>query len=559
MQNSSAQPVGAAILGALTLSDSAMSTSNAILATQVAAGGVTLQTAKVTLPTLGNMRREARYVKISASGVNGGTKSWVLRELRFRTAEPTTGATRFRGVQRMKVKRVTIQEPIYASTSQTTPGAVRRRAYVIPDEVDPWYPDPVPPPPPAPDPAPPPPPPPAPPGSTPTLPANVPVVFQHGFKDFASVWTPMRDTLRPKLSIVDIAFNLNVEGELTDAGNALQQNTRSFFNAPTVFIGHSAGGLLSRYVGNIDPALVAGVVTVGTPHQGALIAERGQVAAAVFGSLVSETFATLPCQVGILEPGGPSCGVLDVLSTGLGAYLGSRVGNNVTGPARDLRPNSAFVANRNATAESYPRVGITHRINTRWGGAQMLSEVRQIPLDWNDSAAEDGARKASLVYQSAWFVFVSSTVQMWMLATQENSQSGLQIDAYCGPLYSGSSSCGGGYQSPWDRYANGEVWWRYLQFWQTLSFDTILLMEASDLLWKAATANFAPSDGFISAESQEYPFTENSPTAPVNVETVRDAPQYGSRPAHNGEPRSKQVEVRLFESLVERIGVRLRQ
>ncbi len=545
--STTALPVGGVLSGGLTLSDSAMAATGATVYMQASAGTM-LPTAKLSLPASASMRREARYVKIRSTGVGSGAPVWVLREMRLRTVESTSAVTRIRGVQRLRVKRVTLQEPFYSGTS-TAPIAMRRRLFIIPEEPDPWAPEPTPPPPPAPEPT-PPSPPPAPPVPAPTLPANTPVVFQHGYLDNKFVWDPMRDTLRRRLSISDEAFSLNAQGDLASAGSALQVSARARFNAPTVFVAHSAGGLLARYAGNIDPALVAGIVTVGTPHTGALIADRGPVAAGLFVGLLSATFVTSPCLTNILNPNGRVCTALVAGSTGLAGFLvGLGLGSVLTNSASDLKPSAAFVQGRNLNAEVYPRVGITHRVNNRWAAFRMLSESRAIPLAWNSQAAEEGALGASAVFQSALFTFVASTVQLWMLAVQENSYSGLRLDGSCGPIFSDSFQCSGVWQDPWARYAYSERWQQYLLFFQTLSFDTLVALESADELWNWATTDWRAGDGFIGASSQAYPNTPGSPFPPLNFESVRE-PGFGPTMAHNGEPRSKQVEERIRRSMI---------
>jgi pimeloyl-ACP methyl ester carboxylesterase len=548
----------AARAGGLTMADAVMSSSSASMSTQTLASGAVVQTAKIALPTVGAMRREARYVKIAPTGAVPGPATWVLRELRFRSAESTTGVTRVRGVQRMKVKKVTFREPLYSSATASGPTALRQRAFIIPEEPDPWSPEPTPPPPPpAPDQGPQPPPVLPPPGTIPVLPANTPLVYQHGFKDQQEIWSNMRDTVGRKLAVNARSFPIVVSGDLTIAGNTLQQRTRQEFNAPTVFVGHSAGGLLSRYVGDIDPSLVAGVVTIGTPHAGALIADRGPVAAGFFGGLVASSYFISPCITGEFFPYGPTCNQLAVLSTGVAGFLaGFGLGTVASSDAQDLKPSSTFVRNRTSYAENYPRVGITHRIDTRWGAAQMLNEFSARPLPWNPPYAAQGAAKTSAIYQNAQYILISSTIQLWLLNSSEDNNYGLSLNQNCGPFYSGTDfSCRGNYQDPFARNAYRQSWFQYFQTWQRLSLGTLLVLEGADELWNWATANNRASDGFIDSLSQQYPNTAGSSRPPVNFESVRNNIFYGPTPAHNGETKSSQIEVPLTRALEQNIGI----
>jgi pimeloyl-ACP methyl ester carboxylesterase len=546
----------AARVGGLTMSDAVMSSSTAVLSTQTLPSGVIAQTAKVTLPTVGAMRREARYVKIASSFLGGGPLTWVMREMRFRSVESTNAVAKLRGVQRMKVKRVTLNEPMYTSASASGPTALRRRVFIIPEEPDPWNPEPTPPPPPpAPDPGPQSPPLLPPPGSIPVLPNSTPMVFQHGYMDNASVWTEMRDTVKRQLSINDRAFSVAAEGDLSAAGERLRQATRNIFFTPTVFVGHSAGGLLARYVAEVDPSLVAGVVTIGTPHKGAYIADRAPLVSGFFGSLLASAFLGNPCSSGEFTAYGLTCSNLATISTGVAGFLaGYKLSGALTGDSRDLKRGSAFVRNRKLYTENFPRVGITHRVDQRWAVVRMLYEYQGRPLAWNSIVAEKGAFAMSQLYQSARYTLISSTIQLWLLNTSDYDNDGLSLNESCGPFYSSQTTCSGNYQDPFNRNAYRQGWFDYFLRWQRLSLGTLLALEGADEIWNWMTADNTASDGFIDAESQFYPDTNVTPTVPVNLESAR-SPGNGPTMAHNGELKSKQIEFVLTRSLLQNIGV----
>jgi pimeloyl-ACP methyl ester carboxylesterase len=99
------------------------------------------------------------------------------------------------------------------------------------------------------------------------------VVFLHGFNSSAASWVATATRLQARLEIVahvpEMPWWLPYEEQARQLDNAA-----SAIGAPAnmVMVGHSNGGLVSRVLSTKRP--LGGIVTMGSPHGGALLAER---------------------------------------------------------------------------------------------------------------------------------------------------------------------------------------------------------------------------------------------------------------------------------------------
>ena len=558
-------PGASGLLGAAVVSDAAMSASNASLSTQVLSG-VSRQTASVSLASASGLPRVARYVKLPASGSPSGPLTWVLRELRVRapapSGPPAAGKATVRGNQRMRIRRLTVKLPQYSTTSTgLIASSSVTKLFVVPDEPNPWDPDPIPPLPPAPDPVPPPPPPPT---TTPLPPLpgeDSRVIFQHGFKASAEVWRIMRDTLRQQLKIDDAAFNLPVFGDLTVAADRLRSEAQTRFGGQSaIVVAHSAGGIVARQAIHDSPSLISGIITVGTPHQGALIAERAQDAAAAGAAVIPAIFVVgSPCLTGVLEATGFHCTQLAAAVGAAGLLAGLYFVDGTVKNARDIDPSSNFVSAVNSYAESFVRVGITHRAPRRWGFAQMYYESQALPLPWNSSEAARGAFNMSLTYRSALISFIQSTAMIWMLSQMEIDQGRFQINSNCGPVWNATgAACGyNPGEAPWTRYAYQSSWYAYLQSVQSVSLGVVLSLNVFDYIWSKSVSDRRDSDAFIAATSQRYPDNGLTAAPPLNFESeilLSNSPLV----AHLGETSSRMISRPISATLQQRFGVQIR-
>lgn len=161
----------------------------------------------------------------------------------------------------------------------------------------------------------------------------------------------------------------------TQAGelNAFRSG-RTWYSDSTILVGHSMGGLTSRssYLGG--PAGVAGIVTVGTPHQGAPVTEGGQRFARHMGMVAARTVRGVLGWLSYLPFGGPVVRALlqtAVSDHGLAAsltsdYIATQSGLG-TPAAADLRPTSTAIQQLNAARAdgALPRASVRGEIPYR--------------------------------------------------------------------------------------------------------------------------------------------------------------------------------------------------
>jgi hypothetical protein len=107
------------------------------------------------------------------------------------------------------------------------------------------------------------------------------LVLVHGVKSDENTWFPRMEpwlTGSPspyafkKILVPTLQWRQNIEQQAADL-----EGRASVVGANALFIGHSMGGLVSRKAGQANPtypgSLVKGVVTIDSPHQGAIIAK----------------------------------------------------------------------------------------------------------------------------------------------------------------------------------------------------------------------------------------------------------------------------------------------
>jgi pimeloyl-ACP methyl ester carboxylesterase len=179
------------------------------------------------------------------------------------------------------------------------------------------------------------------------------VLFQHGIMSRGKTWGTLPERLSEILTLgCRFRPDLDSNDRLTNQAGALADSIRQYGRGSLLLVGHSQGGLISRYVAQHSPELVNGVVTLGTPHRGAPIVRTNK---AVITAVLSIPAAA--AYAGCGSPTGVRCSA--------GAFLiGSSVelarrGADAASPAYiDLRPGSDFQQQLNAVYEPFPNAGI---------------------------------------------------------------------------------------------------------------------------------------------------------------------------------------------------------
>ena len=192
------------------------------------------------------------------------------------------------------------------------------------------------------------------------------VLFQHGIYSGGNTWHRMLFWMRADFYLgCTPAPDLNDRARIADQAADLTGKIQATGQAGYVLVGHSQGGLVSRYVGRYHPELVSGVVTVGTPHLGAPImqTEKAAVLAGMFGVSALATY-------GCIDGGSPIGCKVPAHFAAFGIPLLVKIIGDAASPVRvDLRPGSNLQATLNGSMEPFPRVGIQHfakKLSVEW-------------------------------------------------------------------------------------------------------------------------------------------------------------------------------------------------
>lgn len=277
------------------------------------------------------------------------------------------------------------------------------------------------------------------------------VIFQHGIFATGQTWSDLPERLNKNLRLgCRFRPNLDSNERLAEQAGALVDSIRQYNRGPMLLIGHSQGGLISRYVAQRNPDLVSGVVTLGTPHRGAQIVNTSRV---VLGPVM--TIPGILVYGGCSSPRGPRCAAGAALVGGVPIL--ATFGIDAASPAFiDLKPGSNFQQQLNSAVEPFPRAGIISQ------PSRLFVEWRLI-FEYPPSAAPDNGRKGVTFAKWSTGFMTACGVIGWFIGRGD-----------------AAANCARG--------AAG--------------------MIAADLLWNGLVAGFGKSDGVVPASSQRYPNTD---------------------------------------------------
>ncbi len=201
-------------------------------------------------------------------------------------------------------------------------------------------------------------------------------VFVHGFND-----GPARFQTPNTAGLLSVFVNLktpefpSLNGQLT-----IDQQADNLFSAlsgdagaPHILVGHSMGGLTSRSMYFLHPQLVAGIVTVATPHQGAPIADNATLVSGYAADQVTDYFENVtlillrPTPASILSVG--AVAIIQFLahnyiSDKVQRYLDDQFGVKSAGLI-DLKTTSPTVARLNNSTDGLPHANVLGTIGRR--------------------------------------------------------------------------------------------------------------------------------------------------------------------------------------------------
>jgi hypothetical protein len=175
------------------------------------------------------------------------------------------------------------------------------------------------------------------------------VSFIHGLNDNASVWNYMANQLSDEFDFAKEDVNYNSEAAVSNSAS------NASISSGTVAIGHSLGGLMAReYLRQNGTGSMNALITVGTPHKGAPVAEsvqNGEVADMIY-TWISDLAAGPAISLGSLVARDFARAVLSEFNysgnaegTPIDIALENMFGNVAS--VDNMKPNSSFLSTLN--------------------------------------------------------------------------------------------------------------------------------------------------------------------------------------------------------------------
>jgi pimeloyl-ACP methyl ester carboxylesterase len=201
------------------------------------------------------------------------------------------------------------------------------------------------------------------------------VVMMHGLNSSSCTWTRMANWLNQDFRFgTEIIPSIPPNHTLAGQGQDLVNEMQTVGGDGYIFIGHSQGGLASRWAAQYfqqnNPAVESGVITVDSPNNGADFATNGFVAgglltawgAASFGGEGCFTgFENMGCYIALAEVVG-GAGILTDLTA-------------VQHSIPDMVPGSGFLSALNGYHENFNRAAVVGYTPQRWAFTRFLTET----------------------------------------------------------------------------------------------------------------------------------------------------------------------------------------
>lgn len=363
------------------------------------------------------------------------------------------------------------------------------------------------------------------------------VVYQHGFCSDASVFFAFNKRLARDIAIERArAFSLESTDRVVSQASELTSRVRGKQARPHLFIGHSQGGLVSRRVGQTAPELVAGVITIGTPHWGAPLADLGPEA---IGQALAAAIISDYCFVAAL---------CEMVSDVLGELISRRntFGLDALAPSLpDLRQMSPLQQQLNSTYEVFPRASVATTIPNRWGVVRYLADSKSNPDRLLQNVRPHGDAAVTLAQN----VYAGAQILRYLTILAMIYPSRVAGDVNCADA---------GYQAIWvscgdpRQYASNGTAWTDILLLAILHDLTTYIVEAMnhiDRTWfQMASGGQGNYDGLVRTPSQNYPDVPGRFTpARLNAATHESD-------SHSGQLKSPRVVQMTFEA-AQQIGL----
>lgn len=362
-------------------------------------------------------------------------------------------------------------------------------------------------------------------------------LFQHGFCNDASTWNGFRTMMRSQYQPARIrAFSLPSTQRIDDQAEVLAAQIQDKRPHPYIVVGHSAGGIVGRRLGQVNPELVEGVITIGSPNVGSFVADLGPeiVTELLLGSVQAPCFSAPVCDL-----------IVNLLTEQLSGRFLSGFAESLAPAVDDLRTGSRFQSQLNGTHEPFPRVSVAVTVSNRWAFARMIGDGRtpRERLQYNERPRGDAwVTNTQRVYVGVAWVRALTTFAIFQMS----------------PFGGGMSCSRAGYSSTWpacttpSSLANWYTPW-YQTFITYLLFDisgrVLHLMDRLDGTWTYITTRGQAGDGFVHTASQRYP------NAPGTYPPLRISLDGYRADSHSGQTASPQV-LEAMDEAVTRIRAR---
>lgn len=197
--------------------------------------------------------------------------------------------------------------------------------------------------------------------------AQHPVVLQHGIRSSEATWDRMASAIaNSRANVRVLRYSLSDGNPLPSQSGELQARLSGAgaLSSSPAFVGHSQGGLISRYTTRAVAA--DALITVGSPHFGAPFAARRNY---IRDEFIFGTLLTQNAYLSLLFLGASTYDYEYRYERGLGAvatilasinsvfpFVADRMIGRISGALNDLEPGSPFLneLNANAGAEQVP-------------------------------------------------------------------------------------------------------------------------------------------------------------------------------------------------------------
>jgi pimeloyl-ACP methyl ester carboxylesterase len=366
------------------------------------------------------------------------------------------------------------------------------------------------------------------------------LVYQHGICSDASTWSGMRPRVADRVwAGTEQAYSLNDAAPLWYQAHELEGRLAASGTRDNIVIGHSQGGLVARRTGQMESGLVSGVVTISSPHGGAMISDFAPVEAT--GALADAVFRfggycfTYECEL------------IASAANGL-PYRYYAPPNGGDMPVRlDNQRGSAFLDSLNSRNEPFRRAGIENDAGPRFAWARLIGDAGS-SRDEFDPRGQDAVNTMWDAYDDAYYMTIVGMLLMTITIADDCYYVYPGADYW---YFDGLDGCNMQFDGWWDRslYYLG-----YILYHVGTAIGGVI--DDVDWTWDyLTTRNEALSepfvyqgdavgpgtDGFIQLPAQRYPST------PGATEPRRFPIPYAH--SHAGETASPKVLDQLIPAL----------